>query len=226
MPKALFVEIEATAGREEDIAAFLKDALDVAETEPDTRDWYALRVDARHFAIFDTFDGNLGRLKHLAGQIGRSLVFRSVSSLNGLPDISGSEIVAAKLPTGVARATVGLYVPIETRLGQGRDFGEFLLEAKTLADAEAGTLAWYALRMGPNSFAIIDFFEGEAGRTAHLQGAVAAGLQRQVGRYLDAMPEIRRLEVLASKHSGWESLVLAAQQVHPEQPVRIGPEPA
>ncbi len=224
MPKALFVEIEAKAGAEDEITAFLHGALATAESEPDTRDWYALRFDDSRFAVFDTFDGNLGRLKHLAGGIGRSLVVKSMSSLNGLPDITSSELVAAKLPTGDAPTHHALYVPIETRLGQGRDFGEFLVEARTLVEAERGTLAWYALRSGPNSFAIVDFFADEAAREAHLQGAVAQGLAQQVGRYLDAMPEIRHAHVLASKRSGWEQIASAAQQVHPEQPVRIAPE--
>lgn len=224
MPKALFVEIEAKSGSEAETVDFLKAALETANNEPDTRDWYALRFDDRNFAIFDTFDGQLGRLKHMAGEIGRSLVFKSFTSLNGLPDMSSSEIVAAKLSSGAAQAKLALYVPIETRLGQGRDFGEFLVAAKTLADAEAGTLAWYALRIGPNSFAIVDFFGDEAARDAHLQGKIAAGLGEQVGRYLDAMPEIRKAEVLASKQSGWESLASAEKQMHPEQPVRIGPE--
>ncbi len=226
MPKALFVEIEAKAGAEAEITQFLHGALATAESEPDTRDWYALRFDDSHFAVFDTFDGNLGRLKHLAGGIGRSLVVKSMSSLNGLPDITSSELVAAKLPTGDAAMRFALHVPIETRMGQGRDFGEFLVGARALVEAEPGTVAWYALRSGPNSFAIVDFFADEAARDAHLQGAVAQGLAQQVGRYLDAMPEIRHASVLASKRSGWDEISSAAQQVHPEQSVRIAPETA
>ena len=225
MPKALFVEIEAKTGSQEEIAGFLRNALETAENEPHTRDWYALRFDEQHFAIFDTFDGNAGRLKHMAGQIGRNLMFKSFTSLTGLPDFSTFEIVAAKLPNGGAHPMRALYVPIETKLGQGRDFGEFLVGAKAFVDEEAGTLAWYALRLGPNHFAIVDFFADDAGRDAHLQGYVASGLKEQVGRYLDAMPEIRHAEVLASKQSGWDSIASAAQQMHPEQAVRIGPEP-
>ena len=224
MPKALFVEIEAKPGAEADITGFLHGALATAEAEPDTRDWYALRFDATRFAVFDTFDGNLGRLKHLAGGIGRGLVVKSMSSLTGLPDITSAELVAAKLPTGDAPTHHALYVPIETRLGQGRDFGEFLVEARALVEEEHGTVAWYALRSGPNSFAIVDFFADEAAREAHLRGAVAQGLAQQVGRYLDAMPEIRPAAVLASKRSGWDEIASAAQQMHPEQSVRIAPK--
>ena len=224
MPKALFVEIEAKAGAEAEITGFLQGALETAESEPDTRDWYALRFDDSHFAVFDTFDGNLGRLKHLAGGIGRSLVVKSMSSLTGLPDITSAELVAAKLPTGDVAPHHALYVPIETRLGQGRDFGEFLVGARGMVEDEPGTIAWYALRIGPNRFAIVDFFADEAAREAHLQGAVAQGLAQQVGRYLDTMPEIRHAAVLASKRSGWEQVASAAQQMHPEQSVRIAPK--
>jgi quinol monooxygenase YgiN len=226
MPKALFVEFEAKAGAEAGITDFLRNALTAAENEPGTRDWYALRFNADHFAIFDTFDGNLDRLKHLAGQTSRSLMVKSMSSLNGIPHISSSELIAAKLPTTEIAPQLALYVPIETRMGQGRDFGEFLLEARNMVDSEPGSLGWYALRMGPNSFAIVDFFADETARQAHLNGAIAKSLEQQVGRYIDAMPEVRLAEVLASKRSGWDAMTSAAQEKHPEQSVRIAPKSA
>ena len=105
MPKALFVEIEAKTGSQEEIAGFLRNALDAAENEPHTRDWYALRFDEQHFAIFDTFDGNAGRLKHMAGQIGRSLAFKSFSSLNGMPDFTSSAMAATVSSMGVLGST-------------------------------------------------------------------------------------------------------------------------
>ncbi len=224
MPKALLVEIEAKPAAAAGIADFLRDAVRAAEDEPQTRDWYALRFDDLNFAIFDTFEGSLGRLAHLAGSIGRGLLLKSFTSLNGMPGITGAELIAAKLPTATVPATLALQAWIETRQGQGRDFGEYLVEAKSMADLEPGTLAWYALRTQPNGFAIVAAFADEAARTAHLEGEAAAGMRRLVGRYLDAMPELRPAEVLACKQSGWLEMASAAQQVHAEQPERISPE--
>ena len=224
MPKALLVEIEAKPDAAEATARFLRDALAAAEGEPQTRDWYALRFDERAFAIFDTFDGSLGRLRHLAGSIGRGLMLRSLTSLNGLPDITSAELIAAKLPTGTVPAALALVATIEARQGQGRDFGEFLVEAKPMADLEAGTLAWYALRINPNGFAVVAAFADEAGRSAHLRGEVATGMERLVGRYLDEVPAMRQAEVLACKQSGWAEMASASQEVHAKQPERISPE--
>ena len=225
MPKALLIEIEAKAAAAAEMAQFLRDALGAAENEPQTRDWYALRFDERRFAVFDTFDGNLDRLRHLAGTIGRGLALKSLTSLSSLPDITTAELIAAKLPTGTTPARFAVCAAIETRQGQGRDFGEYLVEAKSMADGEAGTLAWYALRNSPNAFAVVAAFADEGGRTAHLAGEAAAGMERLVGRYLDAAPTFRTADVLACKQSGWLEMASAAQEVHAKQPERISPEP-
>ncbi len=224
MPKALLVEIEAKPAAAAGIADFLRQALAAAESEPQTRDWYALRFDEQNFAIFDTFDGSLGQLRHLAGSIGRGLVFKSFTSLNGMPDISSAELIAARLPTDTILAKLALCATIETRQGQGRDFGEYLVEAKAMVDLEPGTLAWYAIRTSPNGFGTVAVFADEAARAAHLQGEAAAGMQRLVGRYLDAAPEMRPAEVLACKQSGWVHMVSASEEMHPEQSQRISPE--
>lgn len=41
-------------------------------------------------------------------------------------------------------------------------------------NADRGTEAWFAIRMGPSTFAIFDAFPDEAGRQAHLAGRVEA----------------------------------------------------
>ena len=50
--------------------------------------------------------------------------------------------------------SVALYVPLEAKPGKADDVEQFLRDAKGLADEEPGTTAWFALRMGPTSFAI------------------------------------------------------------------------
>ncbi len=63
---------------------------------------------------------------------------------------------------------------------------------------EPGTTTWYALRLGPSSFAIFDSFGDDAGRDAHLDGAVAAALGENVGTLFSA-PVIEKVDVLAAK---------------------------
>jgi quinol monooxygenase YgiN len=49
------------------------------------------------------------------------------------------------------------------------------------------------------SFAIVDVFPDEAGRQAHLAGAVAAALMERADELLAAPPAIDQVDVLAAK---------------------------
>lgn len=198
-PKALFVGIEADPGKESEVAAFLRGALGPVQEEHDTRDWYALRFGPQHFAIFDTFPGNAARLKHLFGEVGRALIVKTFTVLDGMPDIRPAQVLAAKLPLGGHDPALTLHVPLKARPGQEAAVAAFLIGAEPLVQGEPGTLAWYALRLGHGSFAIVDFFADEAGRNAHLSGKVAAALMANADTLFAEPPEIRRGEVLASK---------------------------
>lgn len=196
--KALFVGIQAEPGKEAEVDHFLRGALGPVEEEPDTRDWYALRFAPAQFAIFDTFPDNAGRLRHLLGQVGRSLIAKTMTLLNDVPDIHPADIIAAKAPTG-GRPAFCLHVPLKARDEREEEVAEFLVGAQPMVETEPGTLAWYALRMGSDSFAIIDFFADEAARDAHLAGQVAEALTARAEELFALAPIIRRGEVLASK---------------------------
>jgi quinol monooxygenase YgiN len=228
MAKALYVEVEARRAATEEIRTFLEKALTTARGERATRDWYAVRFDEHRFAIFDTFDGQSGRLRHIAGSIGRGLVIKTFTSLHGMPHVSMSDIVAAILPDDRVLPTVGLYGAFETKLGQGRDFGAFLVKAREAANREPRTLAWYALRTGPNSYAVFDAFPDQAALQEHQDGAIVQSLDDPdtIGRYLAAKPVFRQFEIIASKQSGWIDLALAEQKMHAKQGLRIGPKTA
>jgi hypothetical protein len=44
---------------------------------------------------------------------------------------------------------VGLLVQLRAKTGKEKAVSKFLKEALALANREAGTIAWFALRMGP-----------------------------------------------------------------------------
>jgi quinol monooxygenase YgiN len=69
-----------------------------------------------------------------------------------------------------------LYVPLEAKPGKEKEVADFLRSAVPLVNAEPGTISWFAIQMGPSSYAIFDTFDTEAGRDAHLKGKVAAAL--------------------------------------------------
>jgi len=69
---------------------------DRAETE--TTAWFAARVDASTFLIFDVFPSEAGRAEHLAGPVAEALGARAGELLSEAPVIERIEILASKLP--------------------------------------------------------------------------------------------------------------------------------
>jgi quinol monooxygenase YgiN len=96
--KALFVRLHAKSGMESEVEAFLRSGLSAVMEEQDTTTWYAVRFGHDDFAIFDTFRGDVGRLAHLAGKVGRALIARTPELLEGMPKIEHAQVLAYKLP--------------------------------------------------------------------------------------------------------------------------------
>ena len=95
--------------------------------------------------------------------------------------------------------TTGLIVRLEAKAGKEEEVAAFLQGALPLVQSEPQTVAWFAVRAGGSSFAIVDFFPDQAGRQAHLDGAVAAALIEQASELLAEPPEIQQVDVLAVK---------------------------
>ena len=94
---------------------------------------------------------------------------------------------------------VSLYVELKAKLGKEDEVASFLASAKSLVDAEPGTVTWFAVRFDQSTFAIFDAFDDEAGRDAHLAGKVAEALMANADALLAVAPEIRKANVLADK---------------------------
>ena len=99
----------------------------------------------------------------------------------------------------IPAVTVGLLVRLEAKPGRELDVENFLREALPLVDDEPATVQWYAVRLGPASFAIIDAFPDESGRQAHLGGQVADALMQKAPELLAQEPSIEQFDVLAAK---------------------------
>jgi quinol monooxygenase YgiN len=82
------------------------------------------------------------------------------------------------------------------------EVADFLTGAVELANAEAGTTVWFALRSDATTFWIVDAFPGEAERQAHLSGEIAKALMANAERLLAQPPELGMAEVLAAKVPG------------------------
>ena len=93
---ALLARVEAKPGKEDIVAEFLKSALPLAEAEPDTVRWYALKINENTFGIFDTFETEDGRSAHLQGQIAAALMANAAELLAKDPVIEFVDLLAVK----------------------------------------------------------------------------------------------------------------------------------
>ena len=96
--KALFVRLEAKAGKEDAVERFLKEAVPAVEAERDTPAWFAIRMGPSTFAIFDAFPDEAGRQAHLGGQVAAALMKRAPELLAESPRIDRADVLAEKLP--------------------------------------------------------------------------------------------------------------------------------
>jgi quinol monooxygenase YgiN len=94
---ALFVKLEAKPGMEAELEGFLRSGLPLAEQEPGTTTWFALRLGPSTFGIFDTFADETGRQAHLDGRIAAAPMQKASVLLATPPDIQKVEVLAATL---------------------------------------------------------------------------------------------------------------------------------
>ena len=97
--------------------------------------------------------------------------------------------------------TLAFVAKLVARPGLEQDVADLLTGAVDLANAEAGTVHWFALRTDPSTFWIVDTFASEDGRQAHITGPIAQALMANADRLLAAAPEILPADVLAAKSS-------------------------
>lgn len=93
----LFVRLEAKPGREKEVAAFLKQGLQMAHKEHTTPLWFALRLGPTTFGVFDAFADESGRQAHLNGPIAKALFAQAPHLLAAPPSIEKTEFLGAKL---------------------------------------------------------------------------------------------------------------------------------
>lgn len=94
---------------------------------------------------------------------------------------------------------VALLAWLQAKPGKEQELSDFLKGALALAQAEAGTVSWYAWQIDDTVFGIFDTFEAEEGRQAHLSGPIAAALTANADTLLAKPPVIEKLNILAAK---------------------------
>jgi quinol monooxygenase YgiN len=97
--------------------------------------------------------------------------------------------------------SLGLFVRLEAKPGKEEEVAAFLDLGLQLANQEATTPLWFALRLGKSTFAIFDAFADENGRQTHLNGPIAKALMANASNLLAVPPSIEKTEILGAKIS-------------------------
>jgi quinol monooxygenase YgiN len=97
--------------------------------------------------------------------------------------------------------SLGLFVRIEAKPGKEDEVAAFLMQGLQLASQEPATPLWFALRLGPTTFAVFDSFRDESGRQTHLNGPIAKALMELAPTHLASPPSIEKTDVLGAKIS-------------------------
>jgi quinol monooxygenase YgiN len=95
--KALFVKLEAKAGKEDEVAKFLRDGQGLVQQEPATTAWFGIRLGPTTFAIFDAFPDDAGRDAHLSGKVAKALMEKAPELLAEPPKIEKADVLADRL---------------------------------------------------------------------------------------------------------------------------------
>jgi quinol monooxygenase YgiN len=92
-----FVRLEAKPGKEKEVAAFLKQGLQMANQESTTPLWFGLRLGPSTFGVFDAFHDETGRQAHINGPIAQALMANAPELLAAPPSIEKTEILGSKI---------------------------------------------------------------------------------------------------------------------------------
>ena len=97
--------------------------------------------------------------------------------------------------------TKALLVRLEALPGKEAELADFLKGARAIVMDEPGTVAWFAIQLGPSTFGVYDVFPDDDARDAHLAGGVGQALGPNTG-VLFSEPQIERIDILAEKVPG------------------------
>ncbi|HLZ35972.1 MAG TPA: antibiotic biosynthesis monooxygenase [Nitrospira sp.] len=95
--------------------------------------------------------------------------------------------------------TLGFLVRLEAKPGKENEVAAFLKQGLEMANQEATTPLWFAIRLGPSTFGVFDAFHDELGRQTHFNGPIAKALMANAPHLFAVPPSIEKIEVLGAK---------------------------
>lgn len=96
-------------------------------------------------------------------------------------------------------ARQALWVMLKARPGKEEEIEAFLSQGAQMAGNEPETVTWYGVKMGPGVYGVLDTFNDEAGRDAHMNGEIAKALMARAPELFSNDLRIERMEILAAK---------------------------
>jgi quinol monooxygenase YgiN len=199
--RGLLVRLQCQHGKDSEVEEFLRSALPLAENEPATVAWFAIRFGRSEYGIFDVFPDDAGRDAHLTGPIAKALMARAAELLTEPPNIQRLDILAHKLPKVPLDTpdTKALLLTFAAKSGNENGVEQFLRSMQPLVEEEIDTKAWFAIRLQEGEFGIFDTFPDQAGRFKHLTGHVPRELTKHALSLLGGLPDPELPTVLAEK---------------------------
>lgn len=96
--KGLLVTMKSKEAKTKDVENFLNVGKQLVGDESKTLSWYAIKIDATTYAIFDTFADDSGRDAHLTGKVAAALMENAPVLLDGFEAsaIQKIDIIASK----------------------------------------------------------------------------------------------------------------------------------
>ena len=96
-------------------------------------------------------------------------------------------------------AKYALYVSLHAKPGKAAEVEAFLKQGAEMAKAEPGTVTWYGIKEDDGAYAVFDAFDDEAGRDAHLNGAIAKALMAKADELFSNKLEIHKIQIISNK---------------------------
>lgn len=93
--------------------------------------------------------------------------------------------------------TVGLFIRVEVKPDKVEEAEERFKSVVEIVRKEGKAVAWFALRLGPTSFAIYDAFADDSDRQAHLEANLPA-LRAAGADLFTEPPTVEHIDVVAS----------------------------
>lgn len=97
----------------------------------------------------------------------------------------------------------GFWIEVEARPGREDETLEMLRDILAQVEGEPATGPWYAVRLGPTSFAIFETFPDIAGRNTHITGGGGAILRdlERMNHLLVRPAHVHKVDVLLKKQT-------------------------